>query len=89
MMIVLLVVIDMIQESEGTLALGQGLRTPSLMFVQEKSDLDVTMYCHINTVMRPMDDDAIVNNNDEFFATTFQGLPLFLLSIGIALVRTA
>ena len=71
-MIVLLVVIDMIKESEGTLALGQGLRSPSLMFVQEKSDLD-----------------AIVNNNDEFFATTFPGLPLFLLSIGIALVRTA
>ena len=89
-MIVLLVMIDMIEESEGTLALGQGLRSPSLMFVQEKSDLDVTTYCHINTVMRPMDDDAIiVNNNDEFFATTFPGLPLFLLSIGIALVRTA
>ena len=35
-MIVLLVVIDMIQESEGTLALGQGLRLPSLMFVQVK-----------------------------------------------------
>ena len=44
MMIVLLVVIDMIKESEGTLALGQGLRWPSLMFVQEKSDIDVTTY---------------------------------------------
>ena len=32
-MIVLLVVIDMIQESEGTLALGQGLRSLSQMFV--------------------------------------------------------
>ena len=55
-----------------------------------KSDLDVTTYCYIDTVIRPMDDDAIIiNNNDEFFATTFAGLPLFLLSIGIALVRTA
>ena len=82
-MIVLLVVIDMIQESEGNLA----LRLPSLMFVQVK--VTCTTYCHINTVMRPMDDDAIVNNNDEFFATTFPELPLFLLSIGIALARTA